>query len=304
MFDFFKSIFTYIHSAIMYLREHFIRFFMITLIFLLAVSILPFCQIENTVVDGVITEQHILILGITLSNWGTYITAVGLFITAMWALYQFDKNKTMKQQEKAADIAKEFADILAEKLSIISAVLTSNKKIAKLLSSIDKNKLQSFDRYEIKNISSNPKIFSEYLNEFSSKNIQKSYEELLRKVYNQDEIKKFNSNFQLLVENTLNELEYICMNISSQAAGSQYIYPSLHQLFLPFVHIVSVLISRSNNTSPDKYFINIIAVYNMWNQKRNKELASFNKTKLAIDKLEKKKDTKIQKLLHKKPKTV
>ena len=110
--------------------------------------------------------------------------------------------------------------------------------------------------------------------------------------------------FPLLIENTLNKLEAICINISSQAAGSQFIYESLHQMFLSTVEILSIKISASNTNNVDKYYVNIIYVYNMWCSQKEKDISKFNKTNKKISKLQMQADKEIRKLLNKPIKTV
>lgn len=72
--------------------------------------------------------------------------------------------------------------------------------------------------------------------------------------------KKFNN----LIYDTLNELEYLCMYISSKAANSEFIYQSLHQVFLDAIRLLAIEISYSNTNSADKVYTNIIHVYNDW----------------------------------------
>ena len=136
------------------------------------------------------------------------------------------------------------------------------------------------------------------------KKTQKRYLDKLKKIYNEDEQKKFDSYFPLMVENTLNRLEAICINISSQAAGSEYIYNSLHQSFLQFVEILAIKISTNNTNNVDKFYTNIIQVYNMWNKQKNKDIQKLKKTEKKISKLNSKVDNEIRKLLEKKNKTV
>ena len=106
------------------------------------------------------------------------------------------------------------------------------------------------------------------------------------------------------MENTLNKLEAICMSISSQAAGSQFIYESLHQMFLSTVETLSIKISSPNLNNVDKYYTNIISVYNIWNAQKQKDINKLNKTTKKINKLKNKVNKEISKLLSKQTKTV
>ncbi|MGN1012314.1 MAG: hypothetical protein ACI4ON_00565 [Clostridia bacterium] len=75
---------------------------------------------------------------------------------------------------------------------------------------------------------------------------------------------QFPHKFSALVCDTLNELEYLCMYISSRAANSEFIYQSLHQTFLNFIRLLAIEISSNNTNSVDKVYTNIIHVYNDW----------------------------------------
>lgn len=287
-----------------YIKEHFVRIIVILLIFTLLCIAFCFFPRENVIKDDMITEQYIIIFGITLENWFTYISMIALLITAIWAIYQFDKNNSRKQQEKGAEIAKEFADDFIEKFAIISDVLLKNNEIKKMVSKVSNSKISSFTTMEIENIVEDKACFNKYNQIIHSKRTQSRYTHLLNKLYNDKEKEKFNSVFVLLVENTLNHLEAVCMNISSQAAGSEYIYNSLHQSFLKFVEILAIRISTNNNNNVDKYFTHIIQVYNMWNNQKNKDIIKFRKTEKKIQKLNDKATKEIDNLLKKKNKTV
>ena len=86
-------------------------------------------------------------------------------------------------------------------------------------------------------------------------------------------------NFLSLVSEVLNELEYICMYISSQSAGTNYIYQSLHQIFLRTVKVLSVTIADSNKNYADKVYTNIIHVYKEWQKIREKNMKKEKKNK-------------------------
>ena len=99
--------------------------------------------------------------------------------------------------------------------------------------------------------------------------------------------------FSQLVSLTLNELEYISMYIASQAAGSKYVYQSLHQIFLRTIKLLAPIIALQNKDYSDKYYTNIIFVYNEWAELRQIGL-----------KREKKNKEKANKILNPKIKTV
>lgn len=63
---------------------------------------------------------------------------------------------------------------------------------------------------------------------------------------------------------SLNKLEAICLDISTKAADSKFIYQSLHQMFLRNIRDLYMEIASINIDSKDKYYTNIISVYNEW----------------------------------------
>lgn len=81
----------------------------------------------------------------------------------------------------------------------------------------------------------------------------------------------FPFHFFNLVDEVLNTLEYVCMNISSHAAGSIFIYQSIHQIFFDTVNILAFEIStRNDGKYSDKFYTNIIHVYNEWQKSYKK----------------------------------
>lgn len=257
-------------------------------------------------------QQEIFFLNISINNWLTIIYILGSIFGIPWAIHRYDCTKREKQQEKAAKIANQFAEETMEKLSIINSIFTGNEKFKKLLEKVDQTKLKVFSMYEMIDITGDKKIIENFILLFISDELQNSYKKFLDNNYTTEEKQQFNYNFTSLVENTLNKLEAICIDISSQAAGSQYIYQSLHQEFLKSIHILSILISSYNTNNFDKYYTNIIAVYNLWQNQKQKDRKKFDKTiqkieklksksKKEIKKLEQKRKTEVKKLLSKKP---
>lgn len=277
---------------------------LLTLGFVLLITYFFFSNVQIQNPES-IESQQILLFGLSLENLSTWFTFIGLIITAFWSILQYNKNKAIQQQEKAAEIAADFADNIIEKLALISDSLMPNQEIQKMVAQIAHSKnLSQFTTWEIASILNDENCFQKYRQIIHSKRTQKRYNRLLSERYSASEREKFNSYFPLFVENTLNHLEAICINISSKAAGSQFIYDSLHQSFLNTVEMLSVVISANNNNNVDKYFINIIEVYNMWNIQKEKDIIKFNKTQKKINNLQNQADKEIHKLLNKKSKTV
>ena len=282
-------------------------FFLIFIVIVIAISNLAQTFFGINIINIVNSDevQQILIFGISLDNWCTLLTMFGVLIGAGWGLIQYDKNMKLRQQEKASEIAQDFANNLIEKTALISDTLMSNKEFQKMIVKIVKSKkLNQFTYWEIIDILGDKQCFNKCEQIIRSKITQQKYTQLLKTKYNETERTRFNSNFSILVETTLNHIEAVCINISSKAAGSQFIYDSLHQSFLNIIEILSIKISKRNYNNVDKYFINVIEVYNMWNKQKNKDIQKFNKTQAKIDKLNHRASLEVNKLLSKKSKTV
>ena len=292
---------------IKYIKSHWRRFLTLLLFIIFFIIIFnKFSEIEP--VEN--KEQIIVICGITLQNWGTILAICGTVYTLIWGMFEYDKRRIISQQQKASEIADEFSKDIVEKLAMISSTLLGNKKFSTKLKKIDANKLKRFDRFELEEIldyeeSKKTEVFiSEILEIIHSESTQNEYRKKLENWYGEDEMKKFPKKFSLLVQLTLNRLEFLCMNISSNVAGSQFIYQSLHQVFLQTIHILSVEICSKNHNNVDKYYTNVIEVYNMWNKEKIKNIKKLEKTTAKIEKLRNKSQKEIEKLLHIKSKTV
>lgn len=310
-------------SLLVYTLSHWKRWVAMIIIFIVSIfSLLKFSENNSTSNDLDMTQ--IYILGISLESWGTWFAIVGIPCTAFWAMFQYDKKTALSQQEKAAKIADEFSKDIVQKMYIISSVLIECKEFSDMLKLINPNSLSRFDWIEISEITGIKeqeelmKFFQKMNDILFSPEIQKIYEKKLEERYGEDYLNNnldFPCKYNVLVENTLNRLEYLCMNISSNAAGSKYLYSSLHQIFLNTIHILSIIISLKNNDNVDSYYINVITVYNMWNKEKQKDVKKLyktkdkvtklnNKAKEEIKKLEEKADKEVKKLLHKKTETV
>ena len=66
------------------------------------------------------------------------------------------------------------------------------------------------------------------------------------------------------LNDTLNTLEYFCMYFNSGVADEETIYQSLHQSFISMVQVLYFKISFRNYNGKDKYYTNIIDLYEKW----------------------------------------
>lgn len=278
---------------------------------LILVTLLTFLFFKHSIIinPNEVESQQILICGISLDNLGTWLAAIGLIITAFWSLIQYEKSKVEKRQERASEIAKSFSNRLNTKCAIIYQVIRLSKLYPLL--KLDKKEYDHFKTFttnEIRNIYSDDNFIEKYMKKRKESDLDQLYyrvldsrisfnelEELAKtnKTYSKEEAHElfvlnnsdFPFKFNALISDTLNELEYLCMSLSSQAAGSKYVYQSLHQTFLRTIRLLSVEIATTNkNSSSDKYYTSIISVYNEWTflhkqhqQKEKKQIDKMNK---------------------------
>lgn len=255
-------------------------------------------------------EQQILIFNISLSNWCTLITMLGVIIGAIWGLIQYDKRVKLRQQEKATIIAQSFSDKLTLKCMLICSVF-ENSPLGQLLELQEKDcfSFNNFNTSEIRQVYNDDNFPEKYNNIKKLSNLDLIYYNILESRisttplsdivekhtnYNTIQARKLfildneglPFSFDYLISSVLNELEYLCMSLASQAAGSTFVYQSLHQVFLRTIRVLAVEIAISNNNYySDKYYTNIIEVYNIWKSLYLKSLNSEKKVKKKIDKI-------------------
>ena len=268
---------------------------------LLVFSILLLEQKEPDTIEN----QQIYFLGISIENWVQWITLITIPYTAIWAVYQFKKQRDAKRQEKATQIADEFSKTLVDDLYMLEYVFTdsllleyiplkeSQTRLFKYFNTSEARRiLKSEDCVTIyksirKDLSTqldniyHIKLFREYTN-CSEKKYKLLIEKAKKGNLTSEELKEIDDviknitdmpyHFFQLEAQTLNKLEFICMDISCKAADSNYIYQSLHQVFLRTIRTLYMEISIINKNSTDKFYTNIINVYNTWRNKYVKEL--------------------------------
>lgn len=302
-----------------YIVEHLLCIVVLMLIFVISFTILKFLPFS---MPKDVQSQEIYIGGISLNNISIWFTAIGLIVTAIWSIYQYTKNTARKQQEKGANLAKEFSSSLLSKCGIVTVVYKKSQLYKILNSHKEYDSFRNFTISELREVYNNdlPYIYrdlekecklddiyhdilrkritpyskiKENANSENSTNTENKENDLIDEIKNEDlsnlfilDNKDLPFHFNSLVDDVLNELEYICMDISSQAAGSKYIYQSLHQIFFRTIKILSVEIClRNDGKYSDKFYTNIIHVYNEWTSIYEKSSKKEEKRKKHVDKI-------------------
>lgn len=173
------------------------------------------------------------------------IVAIITFVSAIIVYCDYRNRRNKERAEKSIHIAEEFAKNIIQPISLLDAFFekTNIDKIIKKINFLD---LEEFDNEELESIYSQEDIAN--------------YEKLMKT--NDPEIK-----FGTLICDTLNRLEYLCMYIATNVADEKYIYNSLHQQFMSAIALLYFEISTPNIDDKDKYYTNIIHVYNLWKNK-------------------------------------
>lgn len=285
--------------------EHPIRYLFFIILLILIVIIISIILFQNrkypfiNIIHTSVEEQIILIKGISLQNFEILISGIVIVIGGIWAMYQYDKSTKSKQQEKANRIAQHFSDNLILNITIIDNIMTQYEKMDEILTKIIQFNCTNFNIYEMKKVFTKVEIL-EYQKYINSEETDKKYQKFLKENYSDTIIQKYPKNFAMLLIHTLNLLEYLCIDISSNAAGSQYIYNSLHTIYFNLIEESYIFISSYNKTNVDLLYLNIINVYNTWQLNRKRDILQLKKTEKKIKRLDIKYDKNINKLLNKK----
>ncbi len=197
------------------------------------------------------------------------IVAVITFISAVIVYCDYKNRKNKERAEKSILIAEEFAKSIVEPVSIIYAHF-EQFGIDKLVNKINFMQFTDFDIEELETL---------YLTDTITE-----YNNLINAHDPKHELRG-------TICETLNNLEYMCMYISTGVADEKYIYNSLHQQFLKAIALLYFEISKVNIDNKDKYYTNIIQVYNIWKNKyikaEEKEKKLKEQTKREQEKLKK-----------------
>lgn len=297
-----------ISNCIEFVLEHIIHILFIICIIIGVIVMLIFLPKETILEDGVIKSQNILFFDITIDNWWTSFSILGIIMTAIWAIYQFDKTISRKQQEKGAEISKLVSERLMYRCDILgNVIIKSELNEIFQYNSLKPTVFKNFDKSElislyndnetiiqkIKSIVRSEELQQLYFRELETKINQIKYDDITDKKYTDKEAhklfildnKELPFKFTQLITSILNDLEYISMYISSQNTHSKYIYQSMHQFFIKTIKLLGPIISIFNKDYCDKYYTNIICVYNEWCRLRNIDLKKEIKKKEKINKI-------------------
>lgn len=95
----------------------------------------------------------------------------------------------------------------------------------------------------------------------NTKSKRKAFDSLIRYNYY---VSLYNGKFLEIITDTLNKLEYFAMSFNTKIADEDVVYQSLHQSFLKMINMMYFYIAFQNVDGKDKYYTNIIELYNKW----------------------------------------
>lgn len=198
--------------------------------------------------------------------WLSVIVAIITFISVAIVYCDYRNRKNKERAEKSIEIAKEFAQNIVEPISILY-IFFKKFDINKIIDKVNFIQLEDFDVEEL-NLIYDKQDIEEY-----------------RKIINTNDP---NHEIRSVICDTLNNLEYMCMYISTEVADENCIYNSLHQQFLKTISLLYFEISLTNTDNKDKYYTNIIQVFNLWKNKYIKVAKKEEKFKEKQKKMKKK----------------
>lgn len=218
-------------------------------------------------INGLTQYEYLSLQQEEKNFWLSIILGVVTFISVIIIYIDYRNRKNKEQAEKSIIIAEQFAKEIIIPLAVIYRGF-EEFGIDKL---VRKRKFIFFTDFDI----------DEAKSLYSDEDL-KEYEKLFEKCNEKYQVK--NVGFMIL-----NNLEHMCMNIATKVADEKYIYNSLHQQFFKAINLLYLQISLINTDNKDKYYTNIICVFNIWKDKyikaEKKEKKLKNKTKPKISKI-------------------
>ena len=228
----------------------------------------------------------------SMTNKIQSITNIFVIISVLFAAYQaylYKKDYRVKNEkdeaEKAIKLAEIYVNEIINNISYLNVVYKM-LGISKIISYINTTKMKQFDKYELDEL-----LTEEQQQEIEKKltdidteilisarqtfiknkdiNIMEKISQIAVPDENQvpKEIVKIvlNNEFISIKSETLNKLEYICMYFNTKVANSKVVYQSLHQTFLKSIKLLYYDMAKININIKDKYYTNIIKLFNEWN---------------------------------------
>lgn len=264
------------------LKQHLFTFSFLLLVIILLILYIILGYNEILITSNS-TYSQIYIFKLSLNDFFSIFSCLSILLGGIWAIFQYYKNLSTSQQAKSSECAKVFCIDILPRLSIISEVIKNFNNINDLSILLNYKQL-NFNVKEQSDLNC-VDICKKFIEFCKSDYTNVIFNELLENTnYNS----KYKGTFFNYIIDTLNYIEYWCIDINCNAAGSHYIYSSLHTTFLRNIYINYPIISSLNTTNIDFLYTNIISVYNSWNILKQADIKKYKKNKKKLKKLEQK----------------
>ena len=235
------------------------------------------------------------------SFWITIVSAgiiawVSARMTISHSNQKFDKEHNKACIEKAIELAEVYANDMLHCGNYICNFYSRNKVIADFYAKVNAKRLEEnllFTKEELDSILEEvgdaDVIRTNFETEYAPLSLFLASRKLLKKPsdlsefnldFSEDELNKplvelddkrlkealYEEHYNTIYD-TKNKLEYFSMYFTSKVADSDAVYQSLHQTFLACITYLYFGIADINTDPKEKYYTNIIALFDIWNKK-------------------------------------
>lgn len=207
-------------------------------------------------------------------------------IVAVWQYYLSSKSiKTdleIQQVQRAIDLSEYYKDNILTYYPAIRYIFKQTG-ILDIIETLRINDLHDFDIIELNRLFS-PKQVEDLKNIQSSENFNRTVMEsnLIYKLNNNIKQMEVLNNSEeknvvlvayisSLMDELLNNMEFFSLHFAHKTADESVVYQSLHQTYLEIVRIMYYEIANKNTTPTEKYYTNIIWLFDNWRTQKNKK---------------------------------
>lgn len=221
----------------------------------------------------------------------TIFSFIFVALQARTFIYDSKRNDKRLRKQKAIELAEKYEKEILPLISTINYVFKSIKMDTDVISKIDKSSISYFNELELNKIA-NKELILLYNEKLRSNDCQKSYSSFKFMncktpiaIATQKNIpfpSKFETNdlnmlkdlreFNIIKSSLLNKLESFSMYFNYDIADEEVVYQSLHQTYRSIVLSLYVTIASINKDPKDKYYTNVIELYNRWNKRYQSKL--------------------------------
>lgn len=208
------------------------------------------------------------------------IATAGALIFTMWqnryikaqtaaAIKSYEYNCGWQEKEKAAELAKFYADQMMPKIAYINAISAVYRD---LLVDIKDDEMSRFTLSELQSLTSK-NIYEQIYDRIQKCGIERFQ---LARTFLPSNMKAefvksedvsttlYAMEFAFVSSQLLNELEYFSMCFTSGVADETIVYQSLHQTFFSTIKMLYYKIAAPNDVTKDKYYTHTIKLYKLW----------------------------------------